>query len=71
MKTPFSSLAAVRDFSENIRADYKRNDVLSNNAGIGPGSRKAQRELSKYGHELRFAVPSNHSFQVTDRVIHG
>jgi NAD(P)-dependent dehydrogenase (short-subunit alcohol dehydrogenase family) len=31
-------------------------DVLVNNAGVGPGSPSATRELSRDGHELRFAL---------------
>ncbi|MBS3755610.1 MAG: SDR family NAD(P)-dependent oxidoreductase [Desulfobacterales bacterium] len=65
----FSSLAAVRDFSENIRADCKQVDVLINNAGIGPGSSKVQRELSKDGHELRFAVNYLAHFLLTHRLL--
>jgi NAD(P)-dependent dehydrogenase (short-subunit alcohol dehydrogenase family) len=52
----FSSLDAVRRLAEEIQADQDRLDVLINNAGIGSGSRRARREMSADGYELRFAV---------------
>src|SRR5687767_3949159 len=48
-----ASLAQVRQLAESVRRDYKRLDVLVNNAGIwvqGP------RQVSADGHELHFAV---------------
>ncbi|MGH3326519.1 MAG: SDR family NAD(P)-dependent oxidoreductase [Streptomycetales bacterium] len=52
-----ASLADVRALAERVRADHHRLDVLVNNAGIGGGPRgPARRELSRDGHELRFAV---------------
>jgi NAD(P)-dependent dehydrogenase (short-subunit alcohol dehydrogenase family) len=52
----FSSLAQVRRLAETIQASHDRLDILINNAGIGFGPRKDNRELSADGHELRFAV---------------
>ncbi|MFB9948857.1 SDR family NAD(P)-dependent oxidoreductase [Rhizobium puerariae] len=52
----FSSLAEVRSFADAVSRDHPRIDVLINNAGIGFGRPGGQREVSRDGHELRFAV---------------
>jgi len=53
----FSSLDEVRQLAEAILRQHRRIDLLINNAGIGGGPRgHAQRELSRDGYELRFAV---------------
>ena len=65
----FSSLDAVRALSDQILADQKGLDVLINNAGIGAGLRRAQREKSKDGHELRFAVNYLSPFLLTHRLL--
>ncbi|WP_320776119.1 SDR family NAD(P)-dependent oxidoreductase [Streptomyces sp. CRN 30] len=51
-----SSLREVATLAEHVTARHPRLDVLINNAGVGPGSEGAVRELSRDGHELRFAV---------------
>jgi len=51
----FASLDAVRALAMSIADDHPRIDVLINNAGIGAGH-PDRRELSRDGHELRFAV---------------
>jgi NAD(P)-dependent dehydrogenase (short-subunit alcohol dehydrogenase family) len=48
----FASLAQVRSFAEAIRRDYRRLDVLVNNAGIW----LPDRQVSADGHEMQFAV---------------
>ena len=48
----FSSLDEVRSLAQTILRDYDRLDVLVNNAGIWLG----QRQVSRDGHELQFAV---------------
>ncbi len=48
----FASLAEVRRLAAEIRRDYRRLDLLVNNAGIIG----RQREVSADGHELSFAV---------------
>ena len=48
----FASLAAVRTFAEAIQRDYKRLDVLVNNAGVW----LPDRQVSADGHEMQFAV---------------
>jgi NAD(P)-dependent dehydrogenase (short-subunit alcohol dehydrogenase family) len=51
-----ASLAEVRSLAEQVRAENDRLDVLVNNAGVGFGAPGAGRQLSRDGHELRFAV---------------
>jgi NAD(P)-dependent dehydrogenase (short-subunit alcohol dehydrogenase family) len=53
----FSSLDEVRRLAEAIGAKHDRLEILINNAGIGSTTRgKVEREVSRDGHELRFAV---------------
>jgi NAD(P)-dependent dehydrogenase (short-subunit alcohol dehydrogenase family) len=53
----FSSLDEVRRLAEAIGAKHDRLEILINNAGIGSTTRgKVEREASRDGHELRFAV---------------
>ena len=47
-----ASLEEVRKFAERIRSDYDRLDVLVNNAGV----LLRERQVSRDGHELQFAV---------------
>ena len=57
-----ASLAQVRQLAEAVRRDYKRLDVLVNNAGVwvqGP------RQVSADGHELHFAVNYLSGFLLT------
>ena len=51
-----ASLGDVRELSARIRAEVPRLDVLVNNAGIGFGAPGGGRQVSRDGHELRFAV---------------
>jgi NAD(P)-dependent dehydrogenase (short-subunit alcohol dehydrogenase family) len=48
-----ASLAEVRTLADTLKRDYKRIDVLVNNAGV---LSMANRQVSKDGHELHFAV---------------
>jgi NAD(P)-dependent dehydrogenase (short-subunit alcohol dehydrogenase family) len=53
----FSSLEEVRRMAEEVKAKHDRLDLLINNAGIGFTTRgEMERETSRDGHELRFAV---------------
>ena len=53
----FSSLEEVRRMADEIQAKHDRLELLINNAGIGFTTRgEMERELSRDGHELRFAV---------------
>jgi NAD(P)-dependent dehydrogenase (short-subunit alcohol dehydrogenase family) len=58
-----SALDNVRRLAEEIQSDRDRLDVLVNNAGIGGG--QGQREESRDGYELRFAVNYLSQFLLT------
>lgn len=60
-----ASLAEVRELAATVLGDYRRLDLLVNNAGIGRGPDGAQREESRDGHELRFAVNYLSHFYLT------
>jgi len=51
-----SSLAEVRKLAEAVLAGHDRIDVFVSNAGIGSQNEGPQRQVSRDGHELRFAV---------------
>lgn len=56
-KADFAALAEVRRLAEEVISRHRRIDVLINNAGIGAGKiGSQQRQVSKDGYELRFAV---------------
>lgn len=60
----FASLDEVRRFANTILSDYRRLDLLINNAGIGSNV-PAVRTLSEDGHELRFQVNYLSGFLLT------
>jgi len=51
-----SSLTETRQLAERVLADHDRLDVFISNAGIGSQNEGPQRQVSRDGHELRFAV---------------
>src|SRR5579875_27390 len=51
-----ASLAAVADLAAGIQERVPKLDVLVNNAAVGFGAPGEGRQLSRDGHELRFAV---------------
>jgi NAD(P)-dependent dehydrogenase (short-subunit alcohol dehydrogenase family) len=51
-----SSLADVREFATAVLADHQRIDVFVSNAGVGSQNEGPERQTSRDGHELRFAV---------------
>lgn len=51
-----SSLAEVREFAQLVLDDQERLDVFVSNAGIGSLNEGPARQVSRDGHELRFAV---------------
>ncbi|QND48158.1 SDR family NAD(P)-dependent oxidoreductase [Rhizobium lusitanum] len=65
----FSSLDEVRALADTIERDYGRLDILINNAGIGTSGGDAGREVSRDGHELRFAVNYLAGFLLTRRLL--
>ncbi len=61
----FSSLNEVWKFAEELKKDYKKIDVLINNAGVG----FADERYSKDGYELRFAVNYLTPFLLTNLLL--
>jgi NAD(P)-dependent dehydrogenase (short-subunit alcohol dehydrogenase family) len=56
-RADLASLAEVRDLAADVLKRTDRLDILVNNAGVGSKSRGVSgREVSRDGHELRFAV---------------
>lgn len=51
-----SSMAGTRELAAAVTRDHKRLDVFVSNAGIGSQNDGPQRQESRDGHELRFAV---------------
>ncbi|MDL2401189.1 SDR family NAD(P)-dependent oxidoreductase [Rhizobium mayense] len=64
-----SSLDEVGALADTIERDHDRLDILINNAGIGTGGRDAGRQVSRDGHELRFAVNYLAGFLLTRRLL--
>jgi NAD(P)-dependent dehydrogenase (short-subunit alcohol dehydrogenase family) len=65
----FAELAQVHRLADAILADHDRLDVLVNNAGVGFGRpSQAEREVSRDGLELRFAVNYLAPFLLTRRL---
>jgi NAD(P)-dependent dehydrogenase (short-subunit alcohol dehydrogenase family) len=56
LRADLASLGEVRRLADEVKKAGPRLDLLVNNAGIGFGAPGAARELSRDGHELRFAV---------------
>lgn len=66
----FSSLQEVKRLSERILKEHQQLDVLINNAAIGGGPKGSrQRELSRDGLELRFAVNYLAHFVLTQNLL--
>jgi NAD(P)-dependent dehydrogenase (short-subunit alcohol dehydrogenase family) len=64
----FASLEAVRRLADEISRDYRRLDVLVNNAGVWVDAEKG-RVTSADGHELHFAVNYLSSYLLTHRLL--
>jgi NAD(P)-dependent dehydrogenase (short-subunit alcohol dehydrogenase family) len=64
-----SSLAEVRRLADEVAQRWDRLDVLVNNAAVGFGPPGGQRELSKDGYELRFAVNYVAPYLLTRRLL--
>jgi NAD(P)-dependent dehydrogenase (short-subunit alcohol dehydrogenase family) len=66
----FSSLAEVRDLAEAVAEAAPELGLLINNAGIGTGLPEGrERQQSRDGHELRFAVNYLAGFALTERLL--
>jgi len=68
-RADLSSLQEVRELAQQIVARVKRLDVLVNNAGVGFGRDVSKRELSRDGHELRWAVNYLAPYLLAERLI--
>jgi len=64
-----SSLEQVRQLAGSVKKSHDSLDILINNAGIGDGSDKYKREVSKDGYELRFAVNYLSHFLLTHLLV--
>ncbi|MBR1121816.1 SDR family NAD(P)-dependent oxidoreductase [Bradyrhizobium lablabi] len=64
-----SSLAEVGELADAVLADHKRIDVFVSNAGIGSQNEGPQRQVSRDGHELRFAVNYLAGFLLAHRLL--
>lgn len=64
-----SALSEVRSLAEAVRRDHQRLDVLINNAGIGTSGNGIGRQVSRDGHELRFAVNYLSGFLLTNLLL--
>jgi NAD(P)-dependent dehydrogenase (short-subunit alcohol dehydrogenase family) len=69
LRADFSALAEVRALADTILGSHRRLDVLINNAGVGSGGSGGRREISRDGHELRFAVNYLAGFLLTRRLL--
>ena len=66
----FSSLAEVRDLAEAVAESAPELSLLINNAGIGSGLPEGRdRQESRDGNELRFAVNYLAGFALTERLL--
>ncbi len=66
----FASLAEVREMAAQIKRDELELHALVNNAGVGSGKPDSQqREESRDGHELRFAVNYLAGFLLTHELL--
>src|SRR5262245_2226025 len=64
-----ASLADVGKLADAVLADHKRIDVFVSNAGIGSQNEGPRRQVSRDGHELRFAVNYLAGFLLAHRLL--
>src|ERR1700676_1241724 len=64
-----SSLAGVRQLAQSVIAGHRRLDVFVSNAGIGSQNEGPERQTSKDGYELRFAVNYLSGFLLANRLL--
>ena len=65
LQADLASLAEVRKFADQVKAETPKLELLINNAGIGSTGDKPGRQVSADGHELRFAVNYLSGFLLT------
>src|ERR1700692_4914200 len=64
-----SSLAGVRQLAQSVIAGHPQLDVFVSNAGIGAQNEGPERQTSKDGYELRFAVNYLSGFLLANRLL--
>lgn len=64
-----ADLGQVRSLADRVLATESRLDVLVNNAAVGGGTDPSGREMSRQGHELRFAVNHLAPYLLTCRLV--
>src|ERR1700676_1911590 len=64
-----SSLASARQLAQSVIAGHRRLDVFVSNAGIGSQNEGPERQTSKDGYELRFAVNYLSGFLLANRLL--
>jgi NAD(P)-dependent dehydrogenase (short-subunit alcohol dehydrogenase family) len=64
-----ASLAEVRRLAEAVQQTTPRLELLINNAGVGSGGAKGERQISADGFELRFAVNYLAGFLLAHRLL--
>lgn len=64
-----SSLAGARQLAQSVIAGHPRLDVFVSNAGIGSQNEGPERQTSKDGYELRFAVNYLSGFLLANRLL--
>jgi NAD(P)-dependent dehydrogenase (short-subunit alcohol dehydrogenase family) len=64
-----ASLAETATLASRVASEAPGLEVLVNNAGVGFGADRRQRETSRDGHELRFAVNYLAPFLLTERLL--
>jgi NAD(P)-dependent dehydrogenase (short-subunit alcohol dehydrogenase family) len=64
-RADLASLNDVQRLADEVTSAHDRLDILINNAGIGFGAPGDRREISRDGHELRFAVNYLAPFRLT------
>jgi NAD(P)-dependent dehydrogenase (short-subunit alcohol dehydrogenase family) len=69
LRADLSSLQEVNELAQQVHASLSRFDVLVNNAGVGFGKDDSKREVSRDGHELRFAVNYLAPYLLTERLL--
>jgi NAD(P)-dependent dehydrogenase (short-subunit alcohol dehydrogenase family) len=69
LRADLSSLQEVNELAQQVHSSLSRLDVLVNNAGVGFGKDDSKREVSRDGHELRFAVNYLAPYLLTERLL--
>jgi NAD(P)-dependent dehydrogenase (short-subunit alcohol dehydrogenase family) len=69
LRADLSSSQEVNELARQVNSSLSRLDVMVNNAGVGFGKDDSKREVSRDGHELRFAVNYLASYLLTENLL--